>query len=246
VGAAANTACTDIDECSGNPCDGVDTAATCAQTDAGGAPAVNSFMCTCPSAGCGVVGAAANTACTVVSGLAVDIQDLSHLKIELAKSEAGNGCTGPIADWNVEAVKSMNQLFYGNNVFNEAIGSWDVGQVTDMEKMFDGNRAFNGDIGTWDVGQVTNMYGMFQYASVFNGDIGTWDVAEVTDMNSMFAKTLAFNSDIGTWDVAEVTIMSYMFYGSDMVFDRDLTNWDVGKVTKMDQIKGLPNMPNFV
>ena len=52
-------------------------------------------------------------------------------------------------------------MFYGNLLFNQAIGNWDTSSVTDMSFMFSSSDAFNQNISAWDTSNVTNMTYMF-------------------------------------------------------------------------------------
>ena len=48
------------------------------------------------------------------------------------------------------------------------ISEWDVSSVTNMEELFKGEETFNEDISSWDVSNVTDMGDMFYYAVAFN------------------------------------------------------------------------------
>ena len=43
---------------------------------------------------------------------------------------------GEIGDWNVSAVRHMNELFMNQKDFNEDISRWDTANVRDMNYMF--------------------------------------------------------------------------------------------------------------
>jgi len=99
-----------------------------------------------------------------------------EVKSWISNPAESEGRTGPIADWNVEKVKSMMYLFEGATEFNGDIASWDLGEVVRTNSMFRYASGFNRDIASWDVGKVFWMTGMFYYASGFNRDIASWDV----------------------------------------------------------------------
>merc|ERR1711957_830393 len=108
-----------------------------------------------------------SSTCTAVAFPSGDAlkDEVTSWKRDQTESE---GRTGPIADWNVEKVTTMERIFYNAGVFNGAIGSWDVGEVTDMCGAFYGAAAFNEDISSWDVGEVTNTNSMFKAADALN------------------------------------------------------------------------------
>ena len=129
-------------------------------------------------------------------------------------------------------VTDMDNIFKGNDKFNQDIGNWDTSNVTNMSVMFYKATNFNQDIGNWDTSNVTNMSVMFYKATNFNQDIGNWDTGNVTDMSYMFSDSSLFNQDIGNWDTGNVTDMSYMFSDSSL-FNQDIGNWDTSNVTDM-------------
>ena len=139
---------------------------------------------------------------------------------------------GPIGNWDVSNVVSMERMFYRAKTFNQDIGGWDVSNVEDMSIMFHTADEFNSDIGNWNVSSVQQMDYMFGYARDFNQDIGNWDVSSAVNMYFMFGDTVRFNQDIGEWDVSNVEDMTGMFAGS-RAFNTDIADWDVGAVTSM-------------
>jgi len=226
-----NTACDDVLGCTlnGDGCSN-DARATCSAGDS-----INLRTCTCAS---GYSGTSYLTDDSTFDGCILEyvIPSGDALKDEVkswindqADSETR---TGPMADWNVEKVTTMYQMFYEHKAFNEDIASWDVGKVTNMYYMFSKAAAFNGAISSWDVGEVKDMYGVFYRATAFNGAIASWDVGEVTTMSEMFGDAAAFNEDIASWDVGNVRAMKYMFSGA-AAFNGDIASWDVGKATSM-------------
>jgi len=133
----------------------------------------------------------------------------------------------------INAVTSMNNLFYGAAAFNGNISGWNTSAVTNMSRMFEGASSFNQSIGSWNTVSVTNMSYMFRDAAAFNQNIGSWNTSSVTDMSIMFNGASAFNQPIGSWNVGSVTNMGYMFENA-VAFDRDIGSWDVGSVTGMN------------
>ena len=84
---------------------------------------------------------------------------------------------GKIQDWDTSKVTSMNELFYGQDTFNDDISKWDVSAVTDMYHMFYQANEFNQDLSEWDVSAAATMSHMFKEAWDFNQDIREWDVS---------------------------------------------------------------------
>ena len=136
---------------------------------------------------------------------------------------------------DTSTITDMNNLFYNNRTFNQAIGNWDTSAVTNMSNMFNGAYDFNQDISGWDTGSVTNMSNMFYEAYDFNSAINTWNVSNVTTMTYMFFNTLGFNQPIGSWNVSNVTNMHGMLRNS-WKFNQDISAWDVSNVTTMEQM----------
>ena len=46
------------------------------------------------------------------------------------------GLHGPIGDWDVSAVTSMDSMFFDASDFNQDLSKWDVSAVTEMNVMF--------------------------------------------------------------------------------------------------------------
>merc|ERR1719201_1099838 len=122
------------------------------------------------------------------------------------------GPYGPMEDWDVSDVTTMNQAFYDAYSFNADISNWDVSNVRNMYAMFDGARRFNVDISKWNVAKVTNMNYMFYMATSFNVDLSSWNVWNVTSVHGMFTRAYAFNVDLSSWNVWKVADVSSMFY----------------------------------
>ena len=51
-------------------------------------------------------------------------------------------------------VTNMSTLFYGAEIFNQAIGNWDLSKVTNVHSMFYGATSFNQNLGAWNVDAV--------------------------------------------------------------------------------------------
>ena len=73
------------------------------------------------------------------------------------------------------------------------ISEWDVSAVKDMDNLFMNTSRFNDDISRWDVSNVQSMKGMFWNAKVFNQDISSWNTANAIDMDAMFLGAKVFN-----------------------------------------------------
>ena len=137
---------------------------------------------------------------------------------------------GPIGDWDVSQVPSLNYLFGNKKVFNQDISKWDVSQVTDMTQTFLNAEVFQSDISAWDASKVTLLHATFRGAKSFNSDLSNWDVSKVTNFDRTFLNCYAFNSDLSNWDTSSVTIVDAMFFGTQS-FDQDLSKWDMSSVT---------------
>jgi len=183
-----------------------------------------SFIITC-------VGVAEGTSVYDAFG---DDRDILHDEVKAYCNVPGGGYTnskyGPIEDWDVSAVTSMEKLFHstGSSSCNPDISGWNVSSVENFSNMFNGAVAFNADLREWDVSKGKEFYGMFYQAAAFNGDISRWDVSKGAYFSDMFKEAAAFNGDISRWNVSESTYFSGMFYGA-VAFNKDLSRWDVGK-----------------
>ena len=109
------------------------------------------------------------------------------------EGQCPNGSNGPIADWDVSKVVSLESLFEDKRNFDQDLSKWDTGSVTNMKKTFALAESFNADISKWDVSKVKTMNSMFAGAKRFNQDLSKWQVSSVTDMNNMFDGATAFN-----------------------------------------------------
>ncbi|MBO6069952.1 MAG: BspA family leucine-rich repeat surface protein [Succinivibrionaceae bacterium] len=137
-----------------------------------------------------------------------------------------------IGDWDTSNVTNMCCMFYEAKSFNQPIGDWDTSNVTNMGSMFRGAEIFNQPIGDWDTSNVTNMCCMFSDAKSFSQPIGGWDTSNVTNMNGMFYEAKSFNQPIGDWDTSNVTKMGSMFRGATS-FNQSIGDWDTSNVTNM-------------
>ncbi len=138
-----------------------------------------------------------------------------------------NGFNQDLSSWDVSNVTTMRRMFQ-NSGFDQDISNWDVSNVTNMSQLFRGT-PFNQAIGDWDVSSVTNMQLMFKQASDFNQDIDDWTTVSVTNMREMFDQASSFNQDVSGWEVENVTNMSGMFRNAS-IFDQDLSLWCVEQI----------------
>jgi len=93
-----------------------------------------------------------------------------------------------INSWDTSAITTMNGMFGGCSVFNQAL-SFNTEAITNMGDMFGGCSVFNQAL-SFDTSAVTDMSGMFYNADAFNQNIGTWNVANVANFtNFMSTKT---------------------------------------------------------
>jgi surface protein len=136
-----------------------------------------------------------------------------------------------ISRWNTSNVNTMNSMFQGATSFNQPLSSWNTSTVTDMEFMFDGATSFNQPLSSWDTGRVEIMSYMFQRATSFNQPLSSWNTSSVTNMRLMFQGATSFNQPLSSWNTSNVTNMSFMFYEA-TTFNEHLT-WDTGRVIIM-------------
>ena len=102
--------------------------------------------------------------CSNLDLKAVDIPDLSRVDTTNrmfyeCSSLVGNSS---INLWQMGAVQSTNQMFYGTEKFNQPLYSWDVGNLFDMSEMFKGSKTFDQDLSTWNISSVYRMENMFE------------------------------------------------------------------------------------
>lgn len=90
------------------------------------------------------------------------------------------------------------------------IEEWDVSKITSMQYVFYYERSCNPDIGNWDVSAVTTFNQMFYYATAFNQDITSWNVSSSEDFSWMFSRAFSFNQDISGWDISTATNLEGM------------------------------------
>ena len=87
----------------------------------------------------------------------------------------------------------FQDLFFGNQIFNQNIGSWDTSNVTNYLRMFYNADSFNQDISNWDVSNATNMDVMFRFNGGFNQDLSSWCVSQfATEPNNFSLGTIAW------------------------------------------------------
>jgi surface protein len=134
-----------------------------------------------------------NSVCNYDNNCAV-VDNGTADNVYLPSKDNANGI--PIADWDVSEVTSMQEMFYGEHLFDADLSAWDVGQVTNMQSMFYGASKFNQDLSAWDVAQVTDMQEMFRSAYAFNQDLSAWNVGRVITMYRMFSSAYAFSQTL--------------------------------------------------
>ena len=142
--------------------------------------------------------------------------------------------------------RSMNGMFAGCSKFNGNLANWNVQHVTDMIDMFFGCEEFTGE-GIFRIpgnnegedNSVTTMLRMFVLCTHFNGNLANWNVKRVTDMTGMFFGCDEFTGE-GIFRIPgnlpgednAVKLMGGMFYGCKK-FNGNLSDWNVQHVTNM-------------
>jgi len=123
--------------------------------------------------------------------------------------------SGSLATWDVERIRSFNNLFSGSG-FNGAL-PWNMLNAQDLRYMFAYTTAFNdASISTWNTSRVTNMEGTFRGAVAFNRPM-QWNTIRVTTIQDLFRETVAFNQPFDTptyWGLENVVNASGVFYGA--------------------------------
>eukprot|EP01048_Picozoa_sp_COSAG05_P016365 COSAG05_NODE_2097_length_3565_cov_3.201096_2_plen_959_part_00 len=175
----------------------------------------------------------AMTAQAVAAYSAIGDGNIHQAIDQCLEEDPTGGCTlegsyGPVAEWDVSSVTSMNHLLCSSAAdcvgrpggaasateFNADLSGWNVTMVTNMEKMFCGASSFSSDISGWNVSVVTDMKEMFHGASQFDSSLCGWSVSRVENMDRMFRDAYAFHHDVSLWDVAGVATMVEMFSSS--------------------------------
>ncbi|CAE7326301.1 unnamed protein product [Symbiodinium natans] len=139
---------------------------------------------------------------------------------------------GPIGEWDVSQVTTLNSLFKDLSTFNEDISSWNTSQVTDMTDTFRGAAAFNQALNSWDTSQVYNMQSTFRDAVAFNQPLNSWDTSRVENFVNMFRGATAFNQPLNSWDTSRATDMTLMFRLAS-TFNQPLDSWDTSLAESM-------------
>ena len=142
---------------------------------------------------------------------------------------------GPISEWNVSRVESLQALFNKRHTFNADISAWDVSSVTNMSQLFDRCRDFDQDLSAWDVSSVKNMMYAFRGASAFNSDISSWNMASVEKIGCMFQDATIFNRDISSWNVSNVQDFHSMFSNA-KAFNQNLSPWNVSNARSFNSM----------
>ena len=83
----------------------------------------------------------------------------------------------------IESCLSTNPMD-GHCAYNQygPISDWSVSRVTTMQGAFSGKSSFNGNIVGWNTSQVKNMNSIFNSASSYNQYIGSWNTSQVKDV----------------------------------------------------------------
>merc|ERR1712238_374485 len=121
--------------------------------------------------------------------------------------ETNDALTQAVQDWVTygrDDVSDYNS--YG------PIEEWDVSLITSMDNTFKDSTDFNENISAWDVTSVSSMNSMFRLAESFDGDISGWDVSGVTGMDRMFCHATSFNQEL-CWDADEYKIFKWNCVG---------------------------------
>lgn len=151
-----------------------------------------------------------------------------------------------LANGSSTAGFSMQQMFYGNNAFNQDVSSWNVEKCLSFNSTFGQMLKFNngqttGSVGTapltWNTSNATNFSSMFTLAPMFNQSISSFDLSKATSTDNMFYSATVFNNGLasgaaGTLDLntSLVTTMASMFKSAS-AFNQNISSWDLGKVT---------------
>ena len=146
-----------------------------------------------------------------------------------------NNFNEDITSWDTSNITNMNGIFSDASAFDKNIGSWNTSKVTSMNNMFNGASVFNQNINSWNTSKVTDMSYMFYASFAFNGDISLWNTSNVTNMISIFASASSFNQDINSWNTSNVTDMSFMFQNAS-AFNKNIGLWNTSNVTDMSNM----------
>jgi surface protein len=137
-----------------------------------------------------------------------------------------------LSNWDLKNVKTINNMFNGALLYNNAgssnISGWTTSAVTNMSGVFTNAQKFNQPINSWDTKNVTNLQSTFQNAILFNQPLNNWVVTAVTDMNSTFRSATNFNQSLKDWDPINATGMTDFLSGTSFSisnYNDVLINW---------------------
>lgn len=133
-----------------------------------------------------------------------------------------------LSSWDVSTVENMSGLF-GFMDYNYDISNWDVSNVQIFDQMFRGNDTFDQPIGQWQTSSATSMRQMFRHADAFDQDLRGWDVSKVTDFEYMFENTQATDLGLRFWDMSSAETLRHMLHASRLT--EDLSGWNVSNVS---------------
>lgn len=162
---------------------------------------------------------------------AVDTPDLSACS-SLRNAFAYSNFNGPIGNWDISAITSLEGTFSHNISFNQPLDAWDTSAVFSMSSMFDGAKAFNQPLSLWNTSNVRIMRNLFAGAASFNQPLNSWNTSNAITMLGMFDGAASFNQPLNAWNTTNVTDMSYMFKDAAM-FDQPLNSWNTSRVTRI-------------
>ena len=121
-----------------------------------------------------------------------------------------------ISKWNVNNVKSINNLFSKCSSLIELpnLGDWEINKITDLSYVFDGCSSLKKipDISRWNfVNEIKNISYLFQDCSSITEipDISTWDISKTKKIHiATFVKTSITSLTI---KITSDCIISYVF-----------------------------------
>ena len=177
------------------------------------------------------------TGCSNLDVTATDkpyLEDVQYMNNMFYGCKSLKNTNGSINTWDVSNVVQMQQMFYGDSLFNQPLNNWNTEKVTSMNSMFYNAASFNQPL-SWNTSKVTDMSNMFWGAKAFNQPL-SFNTSSVVYMNNMFYNAVSFNSPLNFTNTSKVQYMGGMFY-NDSAFNQPV-NFNTSEVTDMGNMFG--------
>jgi surface protein len=174
--------------------------------------------------------------CANMTGTYIDCPNTSEVTIMTDMFSLCPLFNSPV-NFDTINVRAMNNMFRGDNAFNQSVASFNTAKCTDFATMFMQCHLFNQEVNHFDTSQATDLHNMFDSCYVFNKPVSNFNTAKCTNFRLMFNECWKFNQSVANFDTSSGTEFHRMFQNC-KVFNQPVPFDTSSAVTMYEMFKG--------